>query len=380
MADFDRSILAEPPRIRASFVPHRLGMIELALFFAIAVAIEQLWLLPTTFASLQPHPYWLPVIALSLQYGTADGLLAAFLAIFISLMTGWPSQGVEEDYYAYVIRTWAEPVGWILVAIIVGEVRGRQRVNFARLERDLHETEHKATTIAAHCRELEGKIGRLERRLSVGDGQPIDGALLALSALKSAGVAGWPQCFKGAWRALLPAVEGTLYLRSGRTACLAARSKEADDRGAAPSASDPSALSRVLSSVLDEERSLSFQKPQDRAGLSAAAVFVALPIRLDAASAPMGALVIEAIDPKEASDELNLRLEFFAREVAHALAQRGYRDLVDASAGRIMLDPAIKGEPAPNQPVRLGEALQSVAAETASLASEGHRSTRRGGG
>lgn len=365
MADSDRTTAAGLPRPKLSFLPHRLGAVELVLFFAIAVAIEQLWLAPTTFASLQPHPYWLPVIALSLQYGTADGLLAAFMAILISLLTGWPTQGVEEDYYAYVIRAWAEPVGWILVAIVVGEARGRQILNFAQLERDLAESERVATTIAAHSRELESKVGRLERRLSVSDGLMLDGALNALAGLKSGDAAGWQQSFDAAWRALLPGVEGRLYLRSGRVACLVAGHKASAAEPVRQDAAAKTGRTSLLAAVLDAERSLSFQRPDDRALLSAAAAYLAVPLRLDAASAPFGALVIDGLQGGEVRSEIDMRLGLFVRETANALSQRGSRDLIEASQERIVLEPPIKGEPAPNMPVRLGEALQALAAETA---------------
>jgi hypothetical protein len=381
VADPDRTTAADLPRPKLSFLPNRLGVIELALFFAIALAIEQLWLAPTTFASLQPHPYWLPVIALSLQYGTADGLLAALMAILISLVTGWPTQGVEEDYYAYVIRTWAEPVGWILVAILVGEVRGRQRLSFAQLERDLADSQRKVTTIAAHSRLLEGKVCRLERRLSVSDGQTVDGALNALAGLQSGDAAAWQLSFEAAWQALLPGFEGRLYLRSGRLACLVARYAAPAEEGQNLRAMEAaSGRSKLLSAVLDEERSLAYHQPGDGALLAAAGVYLAVPLRLDAASAPIGAVVVDGMPASEAPPEIEMRLGLFVRETAHALSHRGARDLIEASGERILLEPAIRGEPAPNMPVRLGEALQAVAAEAADgKEDEGERGPRRGG-
>lgn len=379
-ANTDRATIEEQPRPKMTFLPHRLGVVELVLFFSIAVAIEQLWLAPTTFASLQPHPYWLPVIALSLQYGTSDGLLAAFMSILISLVTGWPTQGVEEDYYAYVIRAWAEPIGWIIVAIVVGEMRGRQRLSFAQLERDLAESQKKAQTIATFSRDLESKVGRLERRLSVSDGQMIDGALNALAGLKAGEAKAWAQSFEAAWQALLPRLGGKLYLRSGRVACAVAVRDLPQEKRQESSANAAAGRVKLLSAVLDEERSLAFNVQADRSLLTDGEAYFAVPLRFDAASTPFGALVVECVQGGEVGPDMDLRIGLFSRETAHALSHRGFRDLTEASSERLLLESVIKGEPGPNTPVRLGDALQAVAVDPADGEMEKiERGPRRGG-
>ena len=137
---------------------------------------------------------------------------------------------------------------------------------------------------------------------------------------------------------------------------------------------------KLLSAVLDEERWLAFREPADRPLLTAAEAYIAVPLRLDAASPPFGAVVVDAMQASEDRPELDMRLGLFVRETAHALSYRGFRDLIDASRERVLLEPAIKGEPGPNMPVRLGEALQAVTKEaTDAEAQESGRGPRRGG-
>ncbi|HRD76373.1 MAG TPA: hypothetical protein PK264_10590, partial [Hyphomicrobiaceae bacterium] len=45
-----------------------------------------------TITELHPHPFWLPVLLLSLQYGTPSGLAAAGVAILATFALGWPEQ------------------------------------------------------------------------------------------------------------------------------------------------------------------------------------------------------------------------------------------------------------------------------------------------
>src|SRR5262245_4190364 len=52
---------------------HRNALLELAAFLGAAAIIQLMLLEPGTLASVKPHPFWIAVVLISLQYGTIDG-------------------------------------------------------------------------------------------------------------------------------------------------------------------------------------------------------------------------------------------------------------------------------------------------------------------
>ena len=71
------------------------GIGELA-FFAVAFLAWE-WAVPgeANLTALSPQPFWIPVILLSAKYGTTSGLIAAGLAVALSIATGLNSIGTE---------------------------------------------------------------------------------------------------------------------------------------------------------------------------------------------------------------------------------------------------------------------------------------------
>ena len=198
---------------RHRFLPTRAGVVELVVLFAILMIIERLLLSPGEFAKLQPHPYWLPVILLSLQYGTADGVLAAAVAIVAGIIIGSPTQGVGEEYYRYLIRVWAVPIAWITTAIIIGEIRARQRSQFVELNRDLWKAREQSGDITKHCYRLEEKIQRLEREFATVEANSLDSLTAALEDLAHGDANEWRSALIRVHRGLMGTGSISLYLR-----------------------------------------------------------------------------------------------------------------------------------------------------------------------
>ena len=56
------------------------ALVEIAIFFIVALAIDFLFLDFGRYTSLQPHPFGLIVLLCAVQYGTGEALLAALCA------------------------------------------------------------------------------------------------------------------------------------------------------------------------------------------------------------------------------------------------------------------------------------------------------------
>ncbi|MBV5335552.1 GAF domain-containing protein, partial [bacterium] len=102
------------------------ALLELALFFVVAFAFDFLVGSGNRFDGVQPHPYWIVVVLLAVQYGTSEGVLAAVTAAAALRIGNIPEQIVSLDYYQYLYMLSREPIFWLVAAVMLGEMRMRQ--------------------------------------------------------------------------------------------------------------------------------------------------------------------------------------------------------------------------------------------------------------
>lgn len=128
----------------------------------------------------QPHFFWLPVLLLTLQYGSASGLLAAGVAILFSSTLGWPEQEIGENHFSYLLRIWLQPVLWIAAAVVLGQFRLRQIERKQSLARSVVRLTHQREELARYAQRLRERCDRLERVIATryeGDALALMGAL-----------------------------------------------------------------------------------------------------------------------------------------------------------------------------------------------------------
>lgn len=88
----------------------------------------------TGFLSIEPNPFWLPVLVMALAYGTGPALVAAVLAsaVWITNVTEMPGAG---DYFDHLFRVSVQPLLWFVAAVGIGEVTMLRIARHARLEK-----------------------------------------------------------------------------------------------------------------------------------------------------------------------------------------------------------------------------------------------------
>src|SRR3954447_11674816 len=102
------------------------ALLQLAGFFVVALLIDHAFLDGNRFAGVQPHPFWIPVVLLSLQFGTNAGLLAVLTAGTCLLAGNLPEQMLSEDRFSYLLHLSTHPLLWLATALVIGEMRSRQ--------------------------------------------------------------------------------------------------------------------------------------------------------------------------------------------------------------------------------------------------------------
>ncbi len=143
-----------------------IALLELIIFFAVAGAIDFLLLGGARFQGFNPHPFWLPVIFLSIQYGTNEGLLAAFAATAMLLIGNLPEQKLSQDLYTYALEISLQPILWQAAAVVVGELHGRQVRDRDTLRQVLADTRAEKDMVAAAYLKLRGVKDTLEIRVA----------------------------------------------------------------------------------------------------------------------------------------------------------------------------------------------------------------------
>lgn len=142
------------------------ALLELLLFFGVALGLDG-WLgAGLRFEGVQPHPFWLPVLLLAIQYGTNEGVLAALVASAALRLGNMPDAGIGQDLYDHLFTLTREPILWLVAAVLFGELRMRQLREREELRAGLAAARQEAEAIARSYRALKSVKESLETRVA----------------------------------------------------------------------------------------------------------------------------------------------------------------------------------------------------------------------
>lgn len=303
-----------------SLLPPRAAIAELVVLLAIIVAVS--WLFPQVdVTQLQPNPFWLPVLVLSLQYGTVSGLLAAISVIAISLL-GYPlpEQESDENLFAYAARAFAQPVLWIAAAVLLGQFRVRQIEAKRNLARAVDILARQRAALASYARGLRERCDTLERDIVGRSSPPALAALAALDALEAETTASAepgtalgraiPAVFPGASAAIVARAAGRPIVVASHGAPAAVTAPEA-------------ALATLAAAVIDERRAIDILSREGEAALAGLGTAAVPIVRTGNGGEPaaIGALVVDGLTPGEIGPETVPALRVVSRLLAPAVAR-----------------------------------------------------------
>ena len=144
----------------------RSALLEILLFFVVAILLDQFVFDADSFWYVTPHPFWIIVLLVTVQYGTAEGVLAALAATVVLLAVSMPEQALNQDLYDYLFSIVRRPLMWFVAAVLLGELRMRHLRETRQLRRQLEEARENERTIAeAYQRQQEIKTD-LEARVA----------------------------------------------------------------------------------------------------------------------------------------------------------------------------------------------------------------------
>lgn len=277
------------------------------------------WLLPSYgLGEVGPSPYWLAVLLLSLQYGTVSGLMAAAIAILLTMLPGIPEQGVGENHFAFLLRIWVQPILWIAVAVLLGQFRMRQIAVKEELTRQVQELANQRQALADYSNNLRSRCEVLERHIAGQQRSPATALLLAQQAL------GRPDSDLGT--ALAKSV--ALSIHGGQASVYALEGLQLEkraDSGWFNNHSWANALPAghpLYRAVVDRGESVIVLDTGGEAALSGEGV-AAVPIRSAVNGAVVGMLKLEAASPTAIAPETVVALEVMAQVLSCRFAGAG---------------------------------------------------------
>jgi hypothetical protein len=142
------------------FVPESLGLLIVISFVRMA--------LPGGPAGLEnmPHPFWIPVLLMSAQYGIMGALFATIAATGVFFASELPPQFASQDFYAYASKVAVQPCAWFAAALVLGGLRTLHIHHYGELQDRLAETRLAADDLADGLEQAVSETARLERRIA----------------------------------------------------------------------------------------------------------------------------------------------------------------------------------------------------------------------
>ncbi len=171
----------------------RSAWLEMALLYGALILIDVFFLGFSRYMDIEPHPYWIVILPMAAHYGTKEGLLAAIIACIIYLIGPWPEQAYGQDRYDYIYDLFILPIIWLVIAVLIGEIRERHFRDRRALEDELEEAQLREEKIA----EAYEQVAAMKTSLEVRTATQIRSTLAAHRALKNMDILNESQAIDG---------------------------------------------------------------------------------------------------------------------------------------------------------------------------------------
>ena len=284
---------------------------ELLVLFALLLLVE--FALPghASLAAINPHPFWIPVLLLSAQYGVSGGLAAALTAIAVSSVVGWPAQAGIEDFYDYSRRIWREPIMWLAAAVVLGGLRSQQIARFEALRCQMVDAMTQRQDIATFFNSLKEHCEDIERQMACSQDRSIEAGFSVLASLSNS----TPKTFHSELSTAIDLLLGpaTYSLMLYRDAHFVERLDY--DNGSGINRRLPV---EVEAALLRGGRVLSIMRDADAGILDGTGLFAA-PIVEPGSDRVLGALVIEKMEAARIGERIETTLTALATAIAGPL-------------------------------------------------------------
>lgn len=142
----------------------RIALLEIVLFIGGALLIDQMFFDGTRFSRIQPHPFWILIVLVSVQYGTRMGLVAVLVSTLTFLPGNIPDVLLEQDLHQWFYTAFKLPLLWLISAIIIGEISMRHINDRIEMNGELADSLKRESTLIDSFHSINAVKERLEVR------------------------------------------------------------------------------------------------------------------------------------------------------------------------------------------------------------------------
>jgi K+-sensing histidine kinase KdpD len=156
----------EPPLLAMlSLAGWRKRVLETFVFLAVITVLQRSLFGVAEIPGL-PHPYWLPVLLASCQYGVSGGMFAT-VAASVMYLFGLSPPSAAQDFYAYAGMVAVQPAVWLATALVLGGLRNLHIHQSTELADQLAACHRRACDLSGGLERATAEINALERRIAV---------------------------------------------------------------------------------------------------------------------------------------------------------------------------------------------------------------------
>lgn len=142
------------------------AIVESLLFILFLLCVDQIWGQGNRFWNLQPHPFWIPLLLVAVQYGTNEALMTVILCTAALLTFNLPDYDLNQDLFQYTMTLITTPLLWLGTAVILGEMRQKQRTLFKDVEGQLTQSKKREEEIGEAYEKLRVHREALQKQIA----------------------------------------------------------------------------------------------------------------------------------------------------------------------------------------------------------------------
>lgn len=141
------------------------AFIEILVFLSIALLFDKYFGEGNRFLSINPHPFTILIVLISVQYGTLEGLFATALSTLCLYFNNIPEQAAQQSLFEYQYYLVKMPLLWFISAFVLGELRMRFEFENKRLAQELSDAKMRENVVAEEFNLLKASKENLEAYL-----------------------------------------------------------------------------------------------------------------------------------------------------------------------------------------------------------------------
>ncbi|PZP83994.1 MAG: hypothetical protein DI582_09865 [Azospirillum brasilense] len=142
------------------------AIIETVLMLIAFVVVDAIFFDGTRYWDVNPHPFWVVVILIAAQYGTAEGIFAAAASSLFLLIGNIPPAPEGVDHYDHLYEIAINPILWFVVGWGLGELRQRHIRERNQMRKDLEDSQQREELISDSYKFVKNRKESLEVQVS----------------------------------------------------------------------------------------------------------------------------------------------------------------------------------------------------------------------